>query len=163
MPPPAERQASRGTGALRAQQACVAGREHPTLGAKPNLCVSADMEVTPRTEKSKGAVSKPACGRKGSIKLPRQLSTCSPQLRPSAICARAGMSSVTPCQIPQASQHVLVCVSLSGPAALGSTPSGPEFSGYQQRSRLFEWRRLNGFRVEAAKKRPQLHLRVGER
>ena len=58
------------------------------------------MEVTPRTEKSNGATSYPASGRKGSIKLPRQLSTCSPHWLASATCARAGMSSVTPCPGP---------------------------------------------------------------
>lgn len=45
------------------------------LAAKPYLCVSQDIDVTPSTRKSKGVVGSPAFSRKGMIKLPRQQST----------------------------------------------------------------------------------------
>ena len=44
------------------------GGHHLTLGAKPNLCVSAEMDVTPGTERSKSGKSKPASRIKGTLK-----------------------------------------------------------------------------------------------
>jgi hypothetical protein len=45
------------------------------LGAKPYLCVSHEIDVTPLRRKSKSVVSKPALSRKGTRKEPRQQST----------------------------------------------------------------------------------------
>ncbi len=67
------------------------------LGAKPYLCVSQLMEVTPLRRKSKGVVSKPAFSRKGTRKEPRQQSTCRGSCFLRAILERAEMSSMIPC------------------------------------------------------------------
>lgn len=67
------------------------------MGAKPYLCVSQLMEVTPLRRKSKGTVSKPAFSRKGRRKEPRQQSTWSGRRFLSASLDSAEMSSMMPC------------------------------------------------------------------
>src|ERR1700733_5242104 len=67
------------------------------LGAKPYLCVSQLMLVTPLSLKSKSSVSKPALSRKGTRNEPRQQSTCRGILRLSASLESADMSSMMPC------------------------------------------------------------------
>lgn len=51
------------------------------LGAKPNLCVSVEMDVTPGTRKSNGGSLRPSDSAKAMRKEPRQQSTC---------CAKVG-------------------------------------------------------------------------
>lgn len=67
------------------------------MGAKPYLCVSQLIDVTPLSRKSKGVVSKPAFSRNGMRKEPRQQSTCSGRFLLSAILESAEMSSMMPC------------------------------------------------------------------
>jgi len=66
------------------------------LGAKPYLCVSQLMLVTPGTRKSKSGAWKPERARKGIRKEPRQQSTCRHVLRDCARRPRVGMSSTMP-------------------------------------------------------------------
>lgn len=66
------------------------------LGAKPYLCVSQLMEVTPRRRKSKGTVGKPAAERKGTRNEPRQQSTWRGMCRRRASLEREAMSSMMP-------------------------------------------------------------------
>jgi hypothetical protein len=82
-----------------ARSACVRyiTTEEP-FGAKPNLCVSMEMEVTPGTVKSKAqGCAKPASPAKGISSEPRHASTCSGSPRSSASAASSGMGSTTPC------------------------------------------------------------------
>jgi hypothetical protein len=67
------------------------------LGAKPYLCVSTEMLVTPGTRKSKSGASKPARERKGMTKEPRQQSTWRGSFLARARRESAGMSSTIPC------------------------------------------------------------------
>jgi len=67
------------------------------LGAKPYLCVSVDMEVTPGTTKSKAGSACPAAPAQAMRKEPRQASTCRGRPRRSASAPSSPMGSTTPC------------------------------------------------------------------
>ena len=66
------------------------------LGAKPYLCVSQDMDVTPLSRKSNVSMGKPDFVRKGRRKEPRHASTWKGMRRRRAMRDRPVRSSIMP-------------------------------------------------------------------
>ena len=66
------------------------------LGAKPYLCTSQLILDTPSSRKSNGSVGYPAFSKYGTIKEPKQASTCSGTRRRMAMRESAAISSIVP-------------------------------------------------------------------